>query len=80
VAPGFIFSNLIAYFIIISTASALYFSGNQVENVGSLTAADISKALIPVAGNGAFLLFSIGIIGGGITFFFLYGILVDLMR
>ena len=66
VAPGFIFSNLIAYFIIISTASALYFSGNQIDNVNSLTAADISEALVPVAGNGAFLLFSIGIIGGGL--------------
>ncbi len=66
VAPGFIFSNLIAYFIIISTASALYFSGTQIEAIESLTAADISKSLIPVAGSNAFLLFSIGILGGGL--------------
>lgn len=66
VAPGFIFSNLIAYFIIISTATAIFFSDTQVENISSLTAADISQALVPVAGNGAFLLFSIGIVGGGL--------------
>lgn len=66
VTPGFIFSNVIAYFIIISTASALYFSGAKVEDVNALTAADISKGLIPVAGDSAFFLFSIGIIGGGL--------------
>ena len=66
VAPGFIFSNLVAYFIIISTATVLFFSDSPIENFSALTAADISKAFIPIAGNGAFLLFSIGIVGGGL--------------
>ena len=66
VAPGFIFSNVIAYFIIISSGSVIFFSKGGVGNVGNLTAADIALALEPVAGNAAFLLFSVGIIGGGL--------------
>ena len=66
VAPGFIFSNLVAYFIIISTASALFFTDTAISSIESLTVVEISKALIPVVGDKAFLLFSIGIVGGGL--------------
>lgn len=67
VAPGFIFSNFIAYFIILSSATVLFYSDASVTNVTSLTASDISLALEPVVGSSAFLLFSIGIIGGGLA-------------
>ena len=66
VAPGFIFSNIVAYFIIISSATVLFYSEAGVENISSLTANDIAFALRPVAGEAAFTLFSIGIIGGGL--------------
>lgn len=66
VAPGFIFSNLIAYFIILSSATVLFYSDAPVTNIANLTATDIALALEPVVGNSAFLLFSIGIIGGGL--------------
>ena len=66
IAPGFIFSNLVAYFIILSSASVLFYSGSPVANIDSLTASDIALALEPVVGGSAFILFSIGIIGGGL--------------
>ncbi len=66
VAPGFIFSNLVAYFILISSATVLFYSGTGVESISTLTASDIALALKPVAGEAAFTLFSIGIIGGGL--------------
>ena len=66
VAPGFIFSNLIAYFIILSSATVIFYSDAPVTNIANLTATDIALALEPLVGNSAFLLFSIGIIGGGL--------------
>ncbi|MDB5467912.1 MAG: hypothetical protein JWQ46_2674, partial [Phenylobacterium sp.] len=58
---GMIFSNLVMYFIILSTASTLYTSGHR--NVDS--AAQAAQALRPLAGDAAGLLFAAGIIGVG---------------
>src|SRR6185437_2326749 len=59
---GMIFSNLIAFFIILTCASTLNLHGIQTIS----TAAQAAHALKPIAGNYAFLLFSLGIIGGGL--------------
>ncbi|MGB3930547.1 MAG: Nramp family divalent metal transporter [Sphingobium sp.] len=59
---GMAVSNLVAISIIISTAATLHASGLTSIN----SAADAAKALQPVAGPFAFLLFSLGIIGTGL--------------
>ncbi len=58
---GFIISNTISYFIIITTAN-LFFSQGQSIN----TAADAAAALRPLAGPMSEILFAIGIIGSGL--------------
>ena len=58
---GMSFSNLIAFFIILSTAATLHAAG--VTNIQ--TSAQAAEALRPVAGEFTFLLFSLGIIGTG---------------
>lgn len=60
---GMALSNLIAFFIILTTASTLHASGHA---SGIQTAADAAKALQPLAGKLAFLLFALGIIGTGL--------------
>ncbi len=59
---GMAFSNVVAFFIILTTAATLNNSG-----AGShiQTAADAAKALEPLAGRFAFLIFSLGIVGTG---------------
>jgi Mn2+/Fe2+ NRAMP family transporter len=59
---GMIFSNVIAFFIILTTASVLHAHG--VTNINSATQA--AEALRPLAGNFTFLLFALGIIGTGL--------------
>jgi Mn2+/Fe2+ NRAMP family transporter len=59
---GMIFSNVIAFFIILTTASVLHPHG--VTNINSATQA--AEALRPLAGNFTFLLFALGIIGTGL--------------
>ncbi len=59
---GMVFSNLIAYFIIVATAATLHAHGHV--NIGS--AAEAAEALRPIAGNLAFTLFALGIIGTGL--------------
>ncbi len=59
---GMGFSNLIALFIIISTAATLHAAG--VTDIQ--TSAQAAEALRPLAGDSAFLLFSLGIIGTGL--------------
>jgi NRAMP (natural resistance-associated macrophage protein)-like metal ion transporter len=59
---GMAFSNLIAFFIILTTAATLHASGET--DIG--TAAQAAKALQPLAGRGASFLFSAGIIGTGL--------------
>jgi Mn2+/Fe2+ NRAMP family transporter len=59
---GMAISNLVAFFIILTAAATLHSSG--AENRIS-TAADAAKALQPLAGRFAFLLFALGIVGTG---------------
>lgn len=61
IASGMVFSNVIAYFIVVSTASTLFLHHRTVQ-----TAADAASALQPFAGHWATLLFSVGILGAGL--------------
>jgi NRAMP (natural resistance-associated macrophage protein)-like metal ion transporter len=58
---GMFFSNLVMFFIIAACAGTLFASGTTTIT----TAADAALALKPFAGNFAFVLFAIGIIGTG---------------
>lgn len=58
---GMFLSNLVMFFIIAAAAVTLYASG--VTNI--TTAADAAEALRPIAGDQAYLLFALGIIGTG---------------
>jgi len=58
---GMFFSNFIMYFIILTTAATLHAHGQT--NI--TTARQAAEALRPLAGNGAFLLFTLGLIGTG---------------
>ena len=58
---GMSFSNLIAFFIILSTAATLHAAGI----VDIQTSAQAAEALRPLGGQTTFLLFSLGIIGTG---------------
>src|SRR5437660_2193272 len=60
---GMIFSNVIAFFIILTTAAVL--NGHGVTNINS--AAEAAEALRPLAGTFTFLLFAFGLIGTGLT-------------
>ncbi len=59
---GMTFSNLIAFFIILSAGATLYAAG--VRDIQ--TSAQAAEALRPLAGELTFLLFSLGIIGTGL--------------
>lgn len=59
---GMTFSNLIAFFIILSTAATLHVAGTQEIQ----SAAQAAEALRPLAGELTFLLFSLGVIGTGL--------------
>ncbi len=59
---GMAASNLIAWFIIVSTAATLNAGGSH----GIESAAEAARALKPIAGRFAFLLFAIGIVGTGL--------------
>src|SRR5205814_5216996 len=59
---GMLYSDLTAYFIILATAVTLHVSG--VTDIQ--TAAQAAGALRPIAGDFAFLLFAVGIIGVGL--------------
>ncbi len=59
---GMLFSNLITFFIILTAAMTLHVHGiTTIE-----TASQAAEALRPVAGNFAFILFALGIIGTGL--------------
>lgn len=58
---GMIFSNLVMYFIILSTGSTLHAAGQTEIS----TAAEAAEALRPLAGDAAGILFAAGIIGVG---------------
>jgi NRAMP (natural resistance-associated macrophage protein)-like metal ion transporter len=55
---GVLFANLIAAFIVISTAATLHAQGVRLES-----AADVAEALAPVAGQYAKYLFAVGLLG-----------------
>jgi Mn2+/Fe2+ NRAMP family transporter len=59
---GMLFSNLVMFFIILTTGSVL-FNGNihQVDTVEQA-----AQALKPLAGNAAYILFAVGVIGTGL--------------
>jgi Mn2+/Fe2+ NRAMP family transporter len=59
---GMLYSDISAYFIILATAVTLHVAG--VTHID--TAAQAASALRPLAGNFAFLLFALGIIGVGL--------------
>jgi NRAMP (natural resistance-associated macrophage protein)-like metal ion transporter len=61
VLTGMFFSNLIMYFIILTTAATLHAHGKTTIT----TAQDAAEALRPLAGNGAYWLFSLGLLGAG---------------
>lgn len=58
---GALFSNVIAFFIIVTTAATLFPLGIQIE-----TAADAAAALVPLAGTLAGLIFAIGLLGASL--------------
>jgi len=62
VATGMFFSNLVMFFIILATGATLHVSGQtQIES-----ARQAAEALRPLAGDGAYLLFAVGLIGTGL--------------
>ncbi|MDX6530307.1 MAG: hypothetical protein QOH41_2597 [Blastocatellia bacterium] len=62
VMAGMFFSNLVMYFIILTTAATLHAHGKTTID----TAQQAAEALKPLAGNGAYLLFTLGLIGTGV--------------
>jgi NRAMP (natural resistance-associated macrophage protein)-like metal ion transporter len=61
VVTGMLFSNLVMYFIILTTAATLHMHG--IQNIE--TAKQASDALLPLAGKGAYWLFTLALIGTG---------------
>ena len=61
VLTGMLFSNLVMYFIILTTSATLHAHGITTIS----TAKDAAEALRPLAGPGAYWLFTLGIIGTG---------------
>ena len=62
VATGMFFSNLVMFFIILATGATLHVAGQtQIES-----ARQAAEALRPLAGDGAYLLFALGLIGTGL--------------
>ena len=61
VFTGMFFSNLVMYFIILTTAATLHAHGQ----INIETAQQAAEALQPLAGKGAYLLFTLGLIGTG---------------
>jgi NRAMP (natural resistance-associated macrophage protein)-like metal ion transporter len=62
VGTGMILANVVFYFIILTTAHELFRNG--ITNIGS--AEEAALALKPLAGESAYLLFALGIIGTGL--------------
>ena len=61
---GMAFSNVVAFFIILTSAATLHSADPGAAN-HIRTAADAAKSLQPLAGHFAFLLFALGIVGTG---------------
>jgi NRAMP (natural resistance-associated macrophage protein)-like metal ion transporter len=59
---GMLFSNLVMFFIILTTGTVLFKGGiHQIDTVEQA-----AQALKPLAGNAAYLLFAVGVIGTGL--------------
>ena len=59
VITGMLLSNLVMYFLILTTGATLHVHGvTQIE-----TAKQAAEALLPLAGKGAYLLFTLGMVG-----------------
>jgi len=61
VITGMLFSNLVMYFLILTTAATL--NSHGLKNIE--TAKQAAEALRPLAGKGAYWLFTLGLIGTG---------------
>jgi NRAMP (natural resistance-associated macrophage protein)-like metal ion transporter len=61
VVTGMVFSNAVTWFIVLTTATTLYRHHVTITSVR-----DAAEALRPLAGNGAYLLFALGVIGAGL--------------
>lgn len=61
VTTGYVSSNIISYFIIVTAASTLYVHHQTIS-----TAADVAAALEPFAGNLAEIIFAVGLLGTGL--------------
>ena len=61
IVTGMFFSNLVMYFIILTTAATLNVHGKT--NIAS--AREAAEALRPLAGQGAYVLFGLGLVGAG---------------
>jgi Mn2+/Fe2+ NRAMP family transporter len=61
ILSGMVFSNIVMYFIMLSTAATLFAAGKTDVQ----TAADAAAALEPLAGRAAGVLFTLGVIGVG---------------
>ena len=59
---GMVFSNLVAYFVILATAATLFKAGKT----DIKSAAEAAEALRPLVGDGARLLFALGLMGTGL--------------
>jgi NRAMP (natural resistance-associated macrophage protein)-like metal ion transporter len=61
VASGMIYSNVVTWFIVLTTAATLH-----AHHVTIVTVRDAALALRPLAGPGAELLFALGVVGAGL--------------
>jgi NRAMP (natural resistance-associated macrophage protein)-like metal ion transporter len=58
---GMLFSNVIMFFVIVTSAAVLFPQGIEINS-----AEEAAKALLPLAGNQAYTLFALGVIGTGL--------------
>lgn len=61
VVSGMLFSNLVAWFIVLTTATTLF-----AHHVSIVTVRDAAEALRPLAGDAAEWLFAVGVVGAGL--------------
>ncbi|MBS0213926.1 MAG: divalent metal cation transporter [Proteobacteria bacterium] len=62
IGVGAFFSNIVMFFVILTTAMTLHTHGITTIN----TTKDAASALRPLAGNGAYLLYTLGLVGTGL--------------
>jgi Mn2+/Fe2+ NRAMP family transporter len=62
VGLGALLTNLIAAFIVVACAAAVFSTGHQVDTNSADAVQQIAKALKPLAGDGATLLFAVGLL------------------